>query len=247
MPMPRLVSSTLLAGLLLASAAAAEGTLTLFANGEELATEGFVAPALTRDGWDLRFDHIYVTLAGVTAMQTNTPYDAAAGGTPDAKTTVTFDDAEQLTIDLTDTDADGRVRIGSITAPEGHYNAVTWSIVPAETGDWAGQSMVLIGTATRDGETVDFTLTSADGHDYTCGEYVGDDRKGFVTDGAEADLELTFHLDHVFGRADREATDSMNRLALGFDAFAAGGAQDIALSGLHVGHVGEGHCAVSLR
>ena len=246
MPLPRLVSSTLFAGVI-ATSAAAEGTLTLFANGEELATEGFLAPELTRDGWELRFDHIFVTLSGVAALQTDPPYDAAAGGVPEASVTASFDDADQMTIDLTDTGADGRVRIASVTAPQGHYNAVTWSVVPATTGDWAGQSIVFVGTATRDGETVDFTLTSADTHDYTCGEFVGDTRKGFVTPGAEADLELTFHLDHVFGRADRDASGHMNSHALGFDAFAAGGTQEIALSGLHIGHVGEGHCAVSYR
>jgi hypothetical protein len=119
--------------------------------------------------------------------------------------------------------------------------------VPAQSGDWAGQSMVLVGTATRDGASVDFTLTSDATHDYTCGEYVGDARKGFVTAGSDAELELTFHLDHLFGRLDKEDADPMNIHALGFDAFAAGGTHQITLTGLHIGHVGEGHCAVSHR
>ncbi|WP_019954436.1 hypothetical protein [Yoonia vestfoldensis] len=233
--------------LAMATSAAAEGSLALFANGEALATEGFVAPELTRDGWELRFEHIFVTLAGVSALQTDPPYDAETGGTPAATITVAFEDAAQMTIDLTDTDADGRVLLGTVAAPEGHYNAVTWSVVPAQSGDWAGQSMVLIGTATRDGQSVDFTLTSSDRHDYICGEYVGEARKGFVTGGAEADLELTFHLDHVFGRLDRGDADQMNIGAVGFDAFAAGGVQQIVLAGLHIGHVGEGHCAVNYR
>ena len=242
--MPRLLSSTLLIGLL-ATSATAEGTLTIFAHGEDLATEGFIAPKLTRDGWDLQFDHIYVTLADIAALQTDPPYDAEASGTPDATISASFEDPQ--TIDLTDAGDDGRVQIASITAPEGHYNAITWSVVPAQTGDWAGQSIVFIGTATRDGQSVDFTLTSAATHDYTCGEYVGDARKGFVMPGAEADLELTFHLDHVFGRADRDASGDMNSHAVGFDSFAAGGTQVIALDGLHIGHVGEGHCAVTYR
>jgi hypothetical protein len=232
---------------LIATSAAAEGTLTLFANGEALATEGFVAPQLTRDGWELRFDHIFVTLAGVSALQTDPPFDSEAGGKPDAIMTAGFDSAEQVTIDLTAADADGRVLIGTVPAPAGHYNAVVWSVVPADQGDWAGRSMVFVGTATRDGQSVDFTLTSSATQDYICGEYVGDTRKGFVTDGAEADLELTFHLDHVFGRADWDADDQMNIAALGFDVFAAGGEQEIVLTGLHIGHVGEGHCAVNYR
>lgn len=229
------------------TSAVAEGSLALFANGEALATDGFLALELTRDGWELRFDHIYVTLAGVSAFQTDPPYDAEAGGDPSVTVTVDFDAVAQTTIDLTETDGDGRVPLATVSAPEGHYNAVTWSVVPAQSGDWAGHSMVLIGTASRDGETVDFTLTSAESHDYVCGEYVGDARKGFVTAGAEADLELTFHLDHVFGRMDKGAADQMNIDAKGFEAFAAGGEQAIDLAGLHIGHVGEGHCAVSYR
>ena len=241
-----LLCSTMLAGLC-ATAASAEGTLTLFANGEELATDGFNAPKLTRDGWALQFDHIFVTLADVTAMQTEPPYDAKTGAVPAATTRVSFDAAQQMTIDLVAAEDDGRVTIATLPAPDGHYNAITWSLVPADSGDWTGQSMVFIGTATRDGDSVDFVLTSSDIHEYSCGEYVGDTRKGFVTTGAEAELELTFHLDHVFGRADRDAQDQMNIDALGFDAFATGGAQVISLAGLHIGHVGEGHCAVRYR
>lgn len=225
----------------------ADGTLTLHANGEELATAGFLAPELTRDGWELRFDHVFVTLAGVAAFQTDPPYEATSGDTPDATVTVPFNALDHTTIDLTDTGADGRVNLGTASAPVGHYNAIAWSVVPATTGDWVGQSIVLIGTAARDGETVPFTLISADTHAYLCGEYVGDERRGFVAAGGAADLELTFHLDHIFGRLDKSAADAMNLGALGFDAFAAGGTQVIELAGLHIGHVGEGHCAVTHR
>ncbi len=226
---------------------AAEGELAVFANGEALAKEGFTAPELTRDGWELRFDRVLVTVEDIAALQTDPPYDAEDGGEPKAAVTVALDTGGPVTIDLTDTDDDGRVPIGSTTAPEGHYNAVAWSVVPAKAGDWTGQSMVLVGTATKDGKALPFTLTSKDTHDYVCGEYVGDERKGFVTAGGAADLELTFHLDHVFGRADKGADDPMNQGALGFDAFASGGEQAIELAGLHIGHVGEGHCAVTFR
>ena len=226
---------------------AAEGELEIFANGEALATEGFLAPELTRDGWELRFDRVLVTVAGIAALQTDPPYDAEAGGAPDAAVTVTLDTGGPLTIDLTGADADGRVLIGSTEAPEGHYNAVVWSVVPAAGGEWAGRSMVLVGTATKDGKSLPFTLTSADTHDYVCGEFIGDERKGFVTAGGVADLELTFHLDHVFGRADKGADDPMNQAGLGFEVFASGGEQTIELAGLHIGHVGEGHCAVTYR
>ena len=233
--------------MLTTSAAAADGELSIFANGEALATEGFTAPELTRDAWEVRFDQVLVTVADIEALQTDPPYDAEDGGEPKSAVTVALDTGGPVTIDLTETDDDGRVLIGSAQAPEGHYNAVAWSVVPAPSGDWAGQSMVLVGTATKDGQSVAFTLTSSDTHEYVCGEYVGDERKGFVAAGGAADLELTFHLDHVFGREDKGVDDPMNQGALGFDAFAAGGEQVMALAGLHIGHVGEGHCAVTYR
>jgi hypothetical protein len=188
-----------------------------------------------------------VTLSDVVALQTDPPYDAEAGGKPAANVSVPLDLGGPRTIDLTETGEDGRVLLGTAVAPEGHYNAVSWSVVPAPGGEWAGQSVVFVGTATRGDQTVEFTLTSADRHDYVCGEYVGDERKGFVGEGETADLELTFHLDHVFGRQDKGADDPMNAGARGFDAFAEGGTQAIDLSGLHVGHVGEGHCAVGFH
>ncbi|TVR84719.1 MAG: hypothetical protein EA405_00920 [Rhodospirillales bacterium] len=237
------------------AARAADGEIALFANGEDLATDGFVGQKRTRDGWELRFDHIFVTVDALAAHQTEPPFDAGAGGAPAAVVTVEFDTGGPVTLDLAAAGDDGRLLVAEAAAPEGHYNALTWSVVPAPGGDWAGdwaenwagQSMVFIGTATKDGQTVPFTLTSDDTHAYACGEYVGDERKGFVTAGGAADLEITFHLDHVFGRADKPADDPMNLQARGFDAFAGGGPQAINLAGLHIGHVGEGHCAVSDR
>ncbi len=226
---------------------AEEGAISIYANGEALATEGFVDPELTRDGWTVKFSNIFVTIADVVALQSDPPFDAEAGGEPTAKVSVPVDLGGARTVDLVDADEDGRVLLGTVAAPAGHYNAVSWSVVPAPEGDWAGQSVVFIGTATRGDRTVDFTLTSPDRHDYVCGEYIGDERKGFVTDGGTADLELTFHLDHIFGRQDKGADDPMNVGARGFDAFAEGGTQTIDLSGLHVGHVGEGHCAVGFH
>ncbi|TVR97560.1 MAG: hypothetical protein EA406_09305 [Rhodospirillales bacterium] len=245
------VSTVIAAATMLAlsggAVAAADGKLVLFANGEDLATDGFVGRKLTKDGWELHFDHVFATVDDLVAHQTEPPYDAEAGGEPAATVSVAFETGGPVTLDLAAAGDDGRVRVADAAAPEGHYNALTWSAVPAPGGDWAGQSMVFIGTATKDGRSVPFTLTSADTHEYTCGEYVGDERKGFVTAGDEADLEITFHLDHIFGRADKPADDPMNQEATGFDAFSDGGTQAISLAGLHIGHVGEGHCAVSYR
>ena len=229
-------------GLGTAMPATAAGTLAFFATGEGLATRGFVEPQRTKDGWTLRFDHVFVTLAEIAAHQAEPPYDARQGGAIAAVATVGLDGVR--TLDVVQGDADDRLLVAAVAAPEGHFNAVSWRMAPAADGPHAGYAMVFVGTAERDGAAARFVLRSAETRAYRCGEYVGDERKGFVVAGATADVELTFHLDHVFGRADRPADDPMNVAALGFDPFAAGGDHAISLEGLHIGHAGEGHCHV---
>ena len=77
-----------------------------------------------------------------------------------------------------------------------------------------------------------------------------------------ADLEMTFHFDHIFGDADTPADDELNVGAPGFEPFAElaeGGKLDVDMAALKekisaedfgkleamlptLGHVGEGHC-----
>lgn len=90
---------------------------------------------------------------------------------------------------------------------------------------------------TRDGWQIRFDRVA-----HACGEFVGDMRKGFVTDTAPGHVEITLHLDHIFGRADLTADAALNRTALGFDQFASGGTHDISRQGIHLGHMGKGHC-----
>ncbi|MBF2001657.1 MAG: DUF4382 domain-containing protein, partial [Synechococcales cyanobacterium M58_A2018_015] len=111
-------------------------------------------------------------------------------------------------------------------------------------------------------ETVNFTLRFDEELAFTCGDFVGEQRKGILTAGGTADLEATFHFDHLFGDADTPANDSLNTGALGFaplaaiaqngelDADTATLRQQLApedfekLMGIlpSLGHVGEGHC-----
>ena len=213
------------------------GSLTLFASGEDLATEGFNAPKLTKDGWALEFTRIIATLNQITAWQTDPPF--MADGPEITGTALPFDGP--FTVDLVDADEDDLVELATIAAPAGHFNALSWALVPGDDGF----SLVFAGIARKDGQEVSFTLRSADSVAHACGEYLGDARKGFVTENAAADLEITLHLDHLFGRADKAEDDEMNVEAIGFAPFAAGGEFELSLEGLHLGHVGEGHCYVS--
>ena len=210
------------------------GSLTLFASGEDLATEGFNAPKLSKDGWALEFNRITATFDQITAWQTDPPF--MAEGSEITGVALPFDGP--FTVDLVDADDADRVALATVDAPAGHFNALSWALVPGDDGF----SLVFEGIARKDGQEVEFTLRSADSVAHACGEYLGDARKGFVTEGGEADLEITLHLDHLFGRADKAEDDEMNLEAIGFAPFAAGGEFDLSLEGLHLGHVGEGHC-----
>ena len=237
--MPRRLATAALVALVPLTASA--GSLTVFASGEDLATGGFVEPRLTRDGWALEFTGILATFDRITAYRTDPPFMADGPGIAGPALEI----GGPFTVDLIAADSRDRVALATRDAPEGHFNALAWALVPAADGPAAGQSLVFQGIARRDGVEVPFTLTSADSVMHACGEYLGDDRKGFVTAGSTAELEITLHLDHLFGRADKPADDPMNLQAPGFAPFAAGGRHAISLDGLHLGHVGEGHCHVT--
>ncbi len=237
------VALSALLALAAAGTAQAAGTLTFYIQGEKLATEGFIAPQLTKDGWSLTFAHIWVTLADITAHQTTPPFDAGREELITATQQVTLPGV--YTLDLVSGGEHGRLRIDHLSAPLGHYNALSWRMVTAAEGVAQDTVMLFIGTATRGDQSIPFQLAVEEPHAYLCGEFIGEERKGFVTAAGEADLEITFHLDHLFGRADKPANDPMNRTAPGFAPFASGtGVQRLSLHGLHLGHVGEGHCRV---
>jgi hypothetical protein len=121
---------------------------------------------------------------------------------------------------------------------------------------------VLIGNGKKEGQSIAFTLKIDQEYDYLCGDYVGDDRKGVLVENGLADLEATFHFDHIFGDGDSPADDSLNTIALGFDPLAALAPTDtvdlnltelraklssedytkLANALTSLGHVGEGHC-----
>ncbi|MGD1991869.1 MAG: DUF4382 domain-containing protein [Anaerolineae bacterium] len=248
--------SALLAG---CGGAAETGTLRFTANGEDFVREGFIS----KDGWSITFDHVYVHLTDIAAYQTDPPYDPHAGGEPQAEVAVSLEGDH--TADLAQGGEDAApIPVGQIAqAPAGHYNAIHWQMTPAVDGPAADYALVLVGTAEKDGQTVNFTLQVENGYTYTCGEYVGDQRKGLLAANDTAELEMTFHFDHIFGDAGIPVDDDLNVSAPGFDPFAAlvDGSRTLTIDmqGLEgslsptdyqmlvdilptLGHVGEGHC-----
>lgn len=236
--------------------ASGSGMLQVAANGEDFVRQGFTS----KDDWQISFDHVYAHLSEIKAYQTNPPFDPDTEAPLQSTSEVTLP-AE--TVDLAAGDENAApVSVSETEAPAGHYNALAWKMTPAENGPAAGQVLMLVGQAIKDGKTVDFTLSFDRELAYTCGEFVGDERKGVVEPGQTANLEATFHFDHIFGNGELQTDDDLNASALGFAPLAALAEEQTlkadwstlkqklspdafqtlekALVGL--GHVGEGHC-----
>lgn len=236
----------------------ATGTLQVRANGEERAREGLVS----KDGWKITFNNLYTNIADVTAYQSQPPFNPEQEGEIQAQQKVVVTD-QAKTVDLAQSGEgqDSLLVAEASNVPAGQYNALSWRMVPATEGPAQGQTIVMSGTAEKEGRTVNFVLNIDREFEYVCGEYVGDERKGIVQAGETADLEATFHLDHLFGDGEASADDPINQGALGFDPLAAlaqNGNLQISTSELQsqspqvyqqlqeilpsLGHVGEGHC-----
>jgi hypothetical protein len=227
--------------ILAAGCGGATGTLQFHANGEDFVRQGFVS----KDGWSISFDHVYITLDDINAYQTDPPYDPHDGGAISGQVTIGLDGA--YTVDLAEGGEDAApILVGELTdVAAGHYNAISWNMVRATSGPAAGHSLVMIGTAEKDDRVIDFTINIDAECGYDCGEYVGDVRKGIVSEGGTADLEMTFHFDHIFGDYELPADDELNQGAVGFEYFidyADGQTAVINMTEMHLGHVGEGHC-----
>lgn len=240
-----------------ASAEGDRGTLVIRANGEDFVREGFT----TKDGWEVEFDNVYVSLADITAAQTDPPFDPEAGGTLEAKAEVKVEGTQVVDLAEGDESADP-VMVSEVEAPAGRFNALAWRMVPADSGPSEGYTVWMQGTASKDGETIPFTIKVNEELAFTCGDFVGDERKGILAADDEADLEATFHFDHLFGDGGAPPDDSINTGALGFDplaALATNGTVDVDSAALQaglseadyttflailpsLGHVGEGHC-----
>jgi len=236
--------------------------LILTANGEAFVREGFT----TKDGWEVEFERVFVTLSDVVAHQTEPAFDPDKDSELKATESVTLLPAERTTNLAADSDGPAIEVIAAPDAPPGTYNAVSWEVVPAQSGLAADTAISMVGEATKDGETRYFTISFDKPLAYQCGEFVGDERKGILEEGEEksAEVELTLHFDHIFGDAGAPPDDEINTGAVGFEPFVAAFSDGDALiaEGMEtmqaelseedyqtlvkaiegLGHVGEGHC-----
>lgn len=233
------------------------GTLEVRANGEDFVRQGFTS----KDGWQIQFDHVYVTLSEVMAYQGSPPDLSADKAAADTALAVSQATDELMTVDLAASAAEPRPLVKAVSAPAGRYAGLSWSMVPATAGPAEATSLMLQGTAEKDGQAVDFQLKLDPTLTFVCGDYVGEERKGILAANDTAELEMTFHFDHLFGNGDAPG-DDLNAGALGFDPLAAIASEGTLVAtqadlqtqlspdsyqqllGLlpSLGHVGEGHC-----
>ena len=234
------------------------GTLALVANGEDFIRQGFVS----KDGWQINFDHAYVTLNQVKAYSTEPAFEAAKETKIQPKQTV-FLLNQATTIDLAEATENAEpIFVTQAKAPIGAYNALGWQLVAAPQGLTQGYSIVLSGKAHQKNQAIDFVLSFDRELKYICGEYVGEHRKGILQEASIAQVETTFHFDHIFGDGSLPPEDDLNLAAIGFTPLASLAkngrlnvnqqdlSQKLAPKDYHkleqaisdLGHVGEGHC-----
>ena len=113
--------------------AADTGTLTFQANGEDFVRQGFTS----KDGWSISFDHVYITLDNVKAYQAEPAFDPQKSDRPEAQVEAALD--QPITLDLAAGDASAApVQVGTLTAPIGRYNPLSWDMVDASTAAYQG-------------------------------------------------------------------------------------------------------------
>ncbi|MDJ0532051.1 MAG: DUF4382 domain-containing protein [Xenococcaceae cyanobacterium MO_207.B15] len=239
-----------------------QGSLSLVANGEDFVREGFV----TKDGWQINFERVDITVGEVTAYQVEGAFNPEAKSQIKSETAIRLvQEAQTINLAQGEEDADPIV-ITQSKAPKGFYNALSWKMLPITDQSIAGSHTILLeGTATKAKRKINFVLGFNQPTKYVCGEFVGDSRKGLVQPNDIAEVEMTFHFDHIFGDREADADDEINQNAVGFQPLAdlatsdtlELGWQDLeqnlspeeyqkltnGIAGL--GHVGEGHCSVT--
>lgn len=226
------------------------GTIVFTANGEDFVRKGFV----DRTGWAISFDTLLVTIV-----------DPCAYLPPDEKLLAVLEGEHR--VDLAEGDADaGPVVVGRLdSVPVGNYQALRFKIRRASSGPWSGHSMVMIGTARKEDRVVPFSITLDEEMDFDGTEgFVGDEVRGLLKPGGTTTVEMTFHFDHIFGDHEVPPDDHINTGSVGFDffhAFASDGRVAVEQKDMQsaddyptlvkavwtLGHLGEGHCAVSNR
>ena len=239
------------------------GKVLLVANGEDFVRQGFLA----KDGWQIEFERLEVSVSQAIAYQIDSDPQANLETNLQSQPQVTILDRTTI-IDLAAGDKNAApIAINTKEVPTGFYNALSWKMEPTKDGLLPDQTIILQGKAAKGQRNVNFLLGFRLPLTYYCGEFVGDERKGIVESGKDAQLEMTFHFDHIFGDGELSPEESLNQTAVGFQPLAdlaQGDNLELDWQGLQanlspdnfqmlkkaiigLGHVGEGHCSVNSK
>ena len=194
---------------------------------------------LSKDGWQLSFEHFYVNFYGPIAVQIveeevkggeiiplhpGHPHnDIPEGSAYEALTGDFFVDlsAGQTPIDI------GMIEGVAV----GNYNRLYFSIRTAQEdsrdliSDYLGYSIVMIGVAKKDGQSLPFVIYLVNAFSFY--ECPVETPEGVVGDGDAAHIRISLRIEHVFGDGRYGSEEgTVNPGAAGFQPFA-----DLAVDG----------------
>lgn len=240
-----LFNLTIILTLLLGCSSKNNGKLVFKANGEDFVRDGFVG----KNNWRIDFDNLFVNIANIKAYNTGKNLEASLN--------------KEYWIDLKSPDSNGLVTVDTLkNVKPGNYQSLNFELKKASDGEYKNYSIVLIGKAKKNNQTIPFKIKLDEELLFVGKEgYVGDEIKGLLKEKGTAETEMTFHFDHIFGDNSSPATDHVNTGSVGFDffnKFAKDGKVDVTQQELKstknyktfiksiwtLGHLGEGHCDV---
>ncbi len=221
------------------------GEIYFTVNGEDFVRNGFTG----KDGWNLLFDHLYVNIVNPSAYSSRDSLLSVLEG--------------DFFVDLAETRA-GIQEIGfNKNVPPGNYQSLKFHIKRLKKGKYRGYSIVMIGSASKEGRIIPFEIKLDEEMCFDGKEgYVGEELKGLLLPRGKTRVEMTFHFDHVFGDMESSPEDHVNRDSVGFGFFCkyinngklAVSQKEISKDQNYpmliksiwsTGHLGEGHCEVS--
>ena len=223
------------------------GSILFTANGESFAREKFTDAT----GWAISFSEIIVHLQSPTAYH------------PDGSVRpVVLSGMHRVNLATPGT---SMAVLGEKTnVPPGNYQALRFTLTGPRKSSQFLPSIILKGKAEKKGRKVAFTLRfysrlSCDGTE----GYVGEEVKGLLSPGKKTTVEMTFHIDHIFGDSSAPASSHVNQGAVGFEYFYRIGKRKsqidldqremktdadypkLKTALLNLPHLGEGHCDCS--
>ena len=218
------------------------------ANGEDFIINGLTS----KEGWHIQFDNVLVNICDPEAYN------------PDRTELKAVLEGHHMVDLKRGTSNQPQVSVGILPdAKAGNYQSLRFSLKQMETGEYAGYSIVLKGFAEKEKVKIPFLIKLDEELTFNGREgYVGDSIKGILHPGKTADVEMTFHFDHLFGNIEMDADDHVNSQSPGFEFFLhyikdkkidvnqeltkSNPQYDILIQGIEtLGHLGEGHCEVS--